>query len=299
MKSDMPWFGSLSIEADQPPQHFRLIAGRSVFVMENSKIAWTDNTFNPWMGCTKKSAGCDHCYAEKQCNWTGLAKWGKGAVRQVTTDVYWRGPVKWNRNAEEAGTRTKVFCASLADVFDEEAPSDIRIRLWELIRNTPFLDWQILTKRPEDFRRFLPKDWGDGYRNVWLGITAENRKQALLRIPILQSTPAAIRFVSGEPLLEDLGDLDLKGIDWMILGGETFSKHSRPFDVTWVRRMIDRCKQQKVKVFVKQLGKRPVCNGSKIVVFKADGKRDWKGTEPELWPKQFRSLAVRQFPASA
>jgi protein gp37 len=266
--------------------------------MENSKIAWTDNTFNPWMGCTKKSAGCDHCYAEERCNWTKLAKWGKGAVRQVTKDTNWRGPVKWNRKAEEAGTRTKVFCASLADVFDEEAPSDTRKRLWELIRNTPFLDWQILTKRPENFNRFLPKDWGDGYSNVWLGVTAENRKQALLRIPILQSTPAVIRFVSGEPLLEDLGDLDLKGIDWMILGGETFSKDSRPFDVTWVRRMIDRCKQQTVKVFVKQLGKRPVCDGSRIIILKPDGKRDWKGTEPELWPKQFRSLAVRQFPVT-
>jgi protein gp37 len=299
MKSDEPWFESLSIEADQPPQHFRLIAGRSAIVMENSEIAWTDNTFNPWIGCAKISDGCDYCYAEKQCNWTGLAEWGPGAVRRVTSDTNWRGPVKWNRKAEDAGIRTKVFCASLADVFDGEAPAAARIRLWELIRVTPFLDWQILTKRPANFRRFLPKDWGDGYRNVWLGVTAENRQEALRRIPILQSTPAVLRFVSGEPLLDDLGDLDLKGIDWMIIGGESGSKHARSFDVTWVRRMIARCKQQRVKVFVKQLGKRPVCDGDKIVIFTPDGKRDWKGTKPELWPKRFRSLAVRQFPVPA
>jgi hypothetical protein len=144
----------------------------------------------------------------------------------------------------------------MADVFDGEAPTDTRRRLWDLIRATPFLDWQILTKRPGNFRRFLPKDWGDGYSNVWLGVTAENRKDALLRIPILQSTPAAIRFVSGEPLLEDLGDLDLTGIDWMIVGGESGRK-ARPFDVTWATGLIERCKLQRVKVFMKQLGRKP------------------------------------------
>lgn len=267
--------------------------------MENSEIAWTDNTFNPWVGCTKLSAGCDHCYAENTNKRAGHSNWGAGAERRVTTDTNWRGPIRWNRKAEAAGTRTKVFCASMADVFDGEASADARKRLWDLIRTTPFLDWQILTKRPANFHRFLPKDWGDGYSNVWLGVTAENREQALRRIPILQSTPAAIRFVSAEPLLDDLGELNLDGIAWMIIGGESGSKNARPFDVTWVGRMIDRCKQQRVKVFVKQLGKRPVCDGSEIVVLNPAGKRDWKGTKPELWPKRFKPLAVRQFPAPA
>lgn len=266
--------------------------------MENTEIAWTDSTFNPWIGCTKVSAGCDNCYAEKQCNWTGLAKWGPGAVRRVTSDANWSGPVRWNRKAESDGTRTKVFCASMADVFDGEAPADARKRLWELIRITPFLDWQILTKRPANFRRFLPKDWGSGYSNVWLGVTAENRQQALRRIPILQATPAAIRFVSGEPLLDDLGDLDLTDIDWMIIGGESGGK-ARPFDVSWAAGLIKRCMLQRVKVFVKQLGRKPVSDGSELVILNAEGKPDRKGTTPAYWPERFKRLAVRQFPTLA
>jgi len=130
--------------------------------VENSGISWTTHTFNPWVGCTKVSAGCVHCYAETLNKRTGHANWGPGAERRVTSDVNWRKPIKWNRQADAAGERTKVFCASMADVFDEEAPAYARERLWTLIRMTPFLDWQLLTKRPTNIRRFLPKDWGDG-----------------------------------------------------------------------------------------------------------------------------------------
>jgi protein gp37 len=107
-----------------------------------------------------------------------------------------------------------------------------------------------------------------------------------------------IRFVSGEPLLDDLGDLDLKGIDWMIIGGESGGK-VRPFDVTWAAGLIDRCKLQRVKVFVKQLGRKPVCDGRELVVLNAEGKPDRKGTTPAYWPKRFKPLAIRQFPTLA
>ena len=266
--------------------------------MENSGISWTDNTFNPWVGCTKVSAGCDHCYAESQSRWTGFAKWGPGAVRRVTGDANWLNPIKWNRRAQEIGTRTKVFCASMADVFDGEALTDARERLWDLIRVTPFLEWQLLTKRPTNIDRFLPKDWGDGYPNVWLGVSAENREFALRRISVLQSIPAAIRFVSAEPLLDDLGELDLQGIDWMIIGGES-GRGARPFDVAWADRLIEQSKLQGVKVFVKQLGRKPVFDGKELVVLNSEGRRDGHAGEPELWPEQLKPLVLRQFPAMA
>ena len=266
--------------------------------MENTGISWTDNTFNPWVGCTKVSAGCDHCYAESLSKRTGYAKWGAGAERRVTGDDNWRKPIKWNSQAEEAGTRIKVFCASMADVFDSEASADARERLWDLIRMTPFLDWQILTKRPTNILRFLPADWADGYSNVWLGVSAENREQALRRIPVLQSVPAAIRFVSAEPLLDDLGELNLNGIDWVIIGGES-GGGARPFDVAWADHLIKQCELQDVKVFVKQLGKKPVCDGNQLIVLNGAGRRDGHGGEPDLWPEALKPLALRQFPEVA
>ena len=263
--------------------------------MENSGISWTTNTFNPWVGCTRVSTGCDHCYAEVMNKRTGNANWGAGAIRRVTSDANWRNPIKWNRQAEAVGTRTKVFCASMADVFDGEAPAEARERLWDLIRRTPFLDWQMLTKRPVNLHRYLPTDWGDGYRNVWLGVTAESREQALRRIPVLQSIPAAIRFISAEPLLDDLGELNLNGIDWVIVGGES-GAGARPFDVAWAGRLIEQATQQGVKVFVKQLGRKPVSNGSPLVVLNDAGRRDGHAGEPDRWPDLLKPLALRQFP---
>jgi protein gp37 len=227
----------------------------------------------------------------------GHSNWGAGAERRITTDANWRNPIKWNRQAEAVAEPTKVFCASMADVFDGEVGAHIRNRLWELIRETPNLDWQLLSKRPANFRRFLPKDWGQGYKNVWLGVTAENRNEALRRIPLLQSTPAAVRFVSAEPLLEDLGELDLTAIDWVIIGGESGGK-ARPFDVAWAEGLIKQSEQQGASVFMKQLGRRPSFNGNELVVLDGNGRRDGHAGDPDFWPEQLRDLAVRQFPAS-
>ena len=264
----------------------------------NTKIEWThtprpDGTmapgysFNPWVGCQRVSPGCQHCYAEAMNKRTGGGNWGPGAPRRVTSESYWRQPLKWNREAEAAGERRKVFCASMADVFDADAPVGALERLWGLIRQTPNLDWLLLTKRPERIADSLPSDWGDGYPNVWLGATAEDQEMADKRIPILLSVPAVVRFLSLEPLLGPVGltalrvsercqgcsempradalegleycgctveggePLDWGSIDWLIVGAES-GPNRRPFEITWLREIAETCISAGVPVFVKQ-----------------------------------------------
>lgn len=173
---------------------------------ENSKIEWTDHTFNPVTGCQKVGPGCDNCYAEGWAKRSGLVKWGPKEARRETSAAYWRQPIKWNREAEAAGVRRRVFCASLADVFDNAWPEGVRERLWALIAATPHLDWLLLTKRPGNIAGMLPPDWGAGYPNVWLGCTVVNQEEADRDIPKLLAVPAAVRFLSMEPLL---GPVDL------------------------------------------------------------------------------------------
>lgn len=169
--------------------------------MAETLIEWAHFTFNPWRGCTKVSDGCKNCYAEKMSkrNPSVLGEWGPGAPRVLASESYWKQPLKWNRDAKKAGERRRVFCASLADVFDAEVPNEWRERLFSLVERTPSLDWLILTKRPENIESFLA-----GYvlpDNVWLGVSVENQKAADERIPILLQIPAAVRFLSVEPLL--------------------------------------------------------------------------------------------------
>lgn len=178
---------------------------------ENSKIEWTHHTFNPWIGCQKVGPGCDHCYAE---TWDarGLqqreTRWGPHAARTRTSAANWRKPLKWDREAATAGERRRVFCASLADVFDNH-PSVLpewRGDLWELIARTPNLDWMLLTKRPGNIANMLPVPFRL-YPNVWLGCTVVNQAEADRDIPKLLAVPAAVRFLSMEPLL---GPVDLR-----------------------------------------------------------------------------------------
>ena len=183
---------------------------------ENSKIEWCDHTFNPWIGCQKLSAACDHCYAEAWDKRFKGDRWGPRATRKRTSDANWRKPLAWNRAAEKEGVRRKVFCASLADVFDNHSSIDPewRVDLWRLIRETRHLDWLLLTKRPQNIKKMLPESygmpvWGDGWPNVWLGTTVETQTEAERRIPHLLAVPAKVRFLSCEPLL---GPLDLTKI---------------------------------------------------------------------------------------
>jgi protein gp37 len=132
---------------------------------EYSKIEWTDHTFNPWTGCTKISPACDHCYAEAWSKRTGLVRW-ENHPRGRTTESYWKEPIKWNARAfkREHGHWPRVFCASLADLFDNQVPLEWRGDLFALIRECPRLDWLLLTKRPQNIKKMLPSDWGAGSR---------------------------------------------------------------------------------------------------------------------------------------
>jgi protein gp37 len=222
---------------------------------QNSKIEWTDHTFNPWIGCQKVSPGCDHCYAESQNKfrkWNG-GTWGPHAPRKRTAQSTWKNPLKWAREASDRGKSARVFCASLADVFDNKASEEAREDLFELIRQTPTLDWLVLTKRPEKIAKLLPVDWGDGYSNVWLGTTAEDQEWYDHRWSILRKIPAKIRFISYEPAL---GPLRLKPWnvqpDWVICGGES-GAGPRYMQPDWARSLRDQCANFGVAFFMKQM----------------------------------------------
>lgn len=262
---------------------------------ENSNIEWTRHTFNPWIGCQKVGPGCDHCYAE---TWDarGLQqrerRWGAHADRTRTSAAIWRKPLAWDKAAAAAGERHRVFCASLADVFDNHASvlPEWRAALWALIRATPNLDWLLLTKRPGNIARMLPADWGRGYPNVWMGCTVVNQPEADRDIPKLLDVPARVRFLSMEPLLgpvdltrvrrrqlgfatERLDALTTAGvrsmtwwkgeplptptpyrrIDLVIVGGES-GPGARPMHPDWVRYLRDQCVAAGVPFFFKQWG---------------------------------------------
>lgn len=223
----------------------------------NSKIEWTDHTFNPWLGCTKITPGCDHCYAESWSKRSGLVKWGK-SPRKRTSEGYWRNPLIWNARASlfnaSQGRRQRVFCASLADVFDNKAHPSWRADLFEIIRRCDQLDWLLLTKRPQNIAKMLPLDWGDGYANVWLGTTAEDQQRFDQRWRHLGRIPAAVTFISYEPAIGSLR-LPASGPypDWLISGGES-GGGARLTDPQWVRDVISDCRQFGVAPFHKQWG---------------------------------------------
>lgn len=300
---------------------------------ESSKIQWTDATFNPWRGCTKISAGCANCYAETMSgrNQKTLGVWGPNGTRVVASESMWREPIKWNRLASEGklpdgtpntdGHRPRVFCASLADVFEDwngpmadsngekiiadrwgnpiksgglvpgDRPltmQDVRQRLFDLIDQTPHLGWLVLTKRPQNIAKMMPQSRSplvefcdDGpvgiRRNLWLGTSVEDQKNADERIPHLLRVPAVVRFLSMEPLI---GPVDLSEwlytievqhdgdgntqevpckppLDWVIVGGESGSG-ARPMNLSWARSVVSDCQKAGVPVFVKQLGACPV-----------------------------------------
>lgn len=170
--------------------------------MAKTAIPWAHYTFNPIWGCQKVSPGCAHCYAEQFAQ----RVYGKETTmwrgdRMVASARTWNQPHRWNEQAERAGIRRRVFCASMGDIFeDHPAVAAERAKLWPLIRATPALDWLLLTKRPELIRQALPSDWGHGYLNVWLGTSIETQEY-IGRLTPLIGIPARVRFVSAEPLL--------------------------------------------------------------------------------------------------
>lgn len=266
--------------------------------MKDSKIEWTNHTFNPWWGCEKVSAGCKNCYAAaSDSRWSkNDPHWGPGSTRRPMGESYWYQPVKWNAAAAAKNIRERVFCASMADVFEgHEATIPHLQRLFKLIEETPNLDWLLLTKRPENIMRLVPDRWHvhSFPGNVWIGTSVENQEMANLRIPQLLKVPAAVRFLSCEPLLgpldlsefiscsgrerarihsdrtghetgwlghsfaacEDCGDDDYLSemLHWIIVGGET-GKDARPMSPDWVTGVADQCKAHGIPFFFKQWG---------------------------------------------
>lgn len=222
---------------------------------KNSRIEWTTHTFNPWWGCVKVSPACQHCYAEAWAKRVGSRVWGVKAERRFFGDKHWAEPIKWNLAAAELGERPRVFCASMADVFEDRRDlDDARARLWELIVATPNLDWLLLTKRPESVCKMVPwtNDWPP---NIWLGTTVEDQKWAEERLPHLAEIPAAVRFISAEPLL---GPLNIshwlsEHIDWVITGGESGPK-ARPSSPSWFLDLLNQCMASEVAFHFKQWG---------------------------------------------
>jgi protein gp37 len=250
---------------------------------ENSAIEWTDHTFNPWMGCMKVSPGCDHCYAETRMDARlHVVQWGAGQPRVRTKD--WSDPGRWNRKHAAFfavhGRRQRVFCASLADLFDNEVPASWRADLLMLIRATPHLDWILLTKRIGNVMRLLREaedllraedldgwdwlhDWTSGSppANVWLGATIVNQDEADRDIPKLLATPARVRFLSMEPLLGPVsldcfpvyGEDEKPLLHWVIVGGES-GPGARPMHPAWARSLRDQCAAAGVPFMFKQWG---------------------------------------------
>lgn len=251
---------------------------------ENSKIEWTHHTFNPWIGCTKVSPGCTHCYAEAYAKRYGKAQWGPTADRVRTSEANWRKPLAWNRDAMEAGERRRVFCASLADVFEQRADlASWRNDLWRLIERTPQLDWLLLTKRPDYARDWL---WArEPAANVWLGTSCEDSQRFEERANRIMEWP--IKFLSCEPLLGPLpiGELCGRGW-WVILGGES-GAGARPCKVEWIEQAIYECQIYGIPCFVKQLGSFAVYRGERLKL------SDKKGGDWSEWPEHLR---VREFP---
>jgi protein gp37 len=283
--------------------------------MENSKIEWTHHTFNPWIGCAKVSPGCAHCYAETLMDTRyGRVKWGKGQPRSRTSEANWRKPRQWNKAAEGAKERPRVFCASLADWLDDEVPIQWLAELMDLTRETPNLDWLLLTKRPQNFdrladamlhaeqdTRYWLAEWsgGEAPHNVWVGTTVEDQQRADERIPILFDIPAVVRFLSCEPLLEDL-DLSAFmgeccticdtiqrynfGIDWIICGGES-GPGARPMEPMWARSLRNESQTGGAAFFFKQWG------GNKSTGRILDG-RTWDEIPPVNARGMARELAA-------
>ncbi len=228
---------------------------------ENTKIEWAHHTFNPWWGCTRVAPGCDNCYAAALDKRIGGDHWNVKTAPRLTSESNWKKPIKWNNANVIRGTRERVFCGSMMDWCDKDAPAGALERLWQLIVATPNLDWLLLTKRAPRIKECLPDDWGKGYSNVWLGVTVEDIKHGLARIRHLQKIPARFHFISAEPLLENPVGIDLRGIEWAIIGGESGPGH-RPIEEQWVDTIFSECIYRYVPVFFKQWGgARPNSNG--------------------------------------
>lgn len=285
---------------------------------QDSTISWTHHTFNPWLGCAKVTDACKFCYAEKFVERYGLAQWGVHGTRHITSAENWKKPVRWQKQAAKEGIRYRVFCASLADVF-EDRPELIepRERLWKLIEATPNLDWLILTKRPENLHRLYPERWLSSPaafpRNIWQGVTMANQKDYDTFMPPLRKFCSEhfvnVMWISAEPLLGRITfDKDIlnpvgfnkeaqsvyqKPLDWIIIGGESGpTTKIRKLDLYHVKHIFDQFSYSRKlcigpAIFFKQVG---------AILAKVYKLHDAKGENMEELPTALSAFMVREFP---
>lgn len=244
---------------------------------ENSNIQWTENTWNPWHGCTKVSEGCKYCYMYRD-----KERYGQDPTTVMRSKSNFNAPLKWKEP-------TLIFTCSWSDWFIEDA-DEWRKEAWEIIKKTPQHTYQILTKRPERILQCLPDDWGDGYPNVWLGVSVENQER-VGRISVLQCIPARVKFISFEPLIGFINEGYVGMVDWVIIGGEsgndTGKYRYRPCKIDWIEEIINGYKDEEnwpTKIFVKQLGTH---------LSKELGLKDHHGGDIGEWPEHLR---IREFP---
>ena len=220
---------------------------------ENTKIEWADHTFNAWYGCTKVGPPCDNCYAEGWARRSGLVEWGPHGERRRSSAAYWRQPFKWARQAEKystTGRRRRVFALSLGDWLDNQVPQEWRADLGDLIRQTPDLDWLLLTKRIQNFDKLAP--WNIVPQNVWLGITCGDQAEYDRDWPKLKAIEAPVRFISNEPALGPLyPHAGCVQPDWIIQGGES-GPNRREMPLEWARELRDCCAALGIAYFFKQ-----------------------------------------------
>lgn len=299
--------------------------------MGETKIKWADYVFNPWRGCAHVDIGCEHCYAERWAKRQSavFGTWGPRGNRISASAASWRGPLRWNKAAEKSGVRPRVFCGSMCDVFEDRLDLlDLRFNLRKLIDRTPSLDWLLLTKRPENADRLweqVATDCGDPSLmvwpdNVWLGYSASTQDDLDRGLPYLLRCPAAVRFVSLEPLLGHIcvsvGLHQIVPSDCLrvvIVGGES-GPGARPCHIEWIRSVVQQCEEAGVPIFVTQLGRTIIATvreGSELGWKPA--KRWWqtpcrdvdvpwrtkdpKGSDPSEWPEDLRR--ARQMPEVA
>lgn len=270
-----------------------------------TKIAWTDRTWNPTRGCSLVSPGCTNCYAMKIAHrfngkgqpyegLTRMTEYGHGPVwngkiREVADDAL-TAPSSWKKPA-------RIFVNSMSDLFHEGVRDDFIADVFDVMIHSPQHTFQVLTKRPHRMREWMGANFPLPPFNVWLGVSVENRATADERIPILMETPAAVRFLSVEPLLEHV-DLCLLARwprpDWVIIGGES-GPNARPCNVIWIRSILNYCRAAEVPAFVKQIGARPFappCTSACATIHGSQPK-DRHGGDPAEWPEDLR---VREFP---
>mgnify|MGYP001304081613 CR=1 FL=1 len=233
---------------------------------KTTKISWTDSTWSPWRGCHKTSAGCKNCYFFRDAK-----RYGHDPETVVRSKTTFNDPIKWKEPR-------KIFVCSWSDFFIEEA-DEWRDEAWDVMRRAPWHTYQICTKRIYRAEQCLPDDWGDGYKNVWLGVTGENQVMLDFRIHELMRIKSAIHWVSIEPMLEaiELSDWQLEELDWLVVGGES-GNGARPFDPHWIDTLLNHR-----SLFVKQMGSNPI--GLEL--------KHPHGADPLEWDARYR---IQEFP---